>query len=60
MSFRKILSEITTKIYRLGGKGEPRGRKQRDSIRNWRGCERGIEGQEIEEKCVAVGMRNWG
>jgi hypothetical protein len=37
------------------GKGKEGGGNKGDSFRNWRRCERGTEGQEIEQKQVAGG-----
>jgi hypothetical protein len=46
----------------MEGDGDLGGRKEREemggSIRNWRRCERGTEGQKIKQKYVAGGMRN--
>jgi hypothetical protein len=47
-----------------GGRGVLRREKggegnKGDSTRNWRRCEKVTEGQEIEQKYVAGGMRNW-
>jgi hypothetical protein len=39
---------------------ERRGGNKRDSIRNWRRCEKVSEVQEIKQKYVAGTMRNWG
>ena len=48
----------------MEGDGDLGGRKEREemggSIRNWRRCERGTEGQEIKQKYVAGGDKELG